>query len=63
MNSHLRYFRDLITVILCYKNLVKPLKILKFSWVSSPSRLVSYDIVLPLVMTSDKGKNKGKKIW
>ncbi len=38
------------------------LKTLKFSWVSSPSHLVSCYIVLPLVMTSDKGKNKGKKI-
>lgn len=56
-------FRDLITVISCYKNLVKPLKTLKFSRVSSPSHLVSCYIVLPLVMTSDKGKNKGKKIW
>ena len=56
-------FRDLITVISCYKNLVKPLKILKFLWLSSPSHLVSCYIVLPLVMTSDKGKNKGKKIW
>ncbi|HCJ14838.1 MAG TPA: hypothetical protein DHV77_06645 [Erysipelotrichaceae bacterium] len=47
----------------CYKNLVKPLKILKFLWVSSPLHLVSCYIILPLVMTSDKGKNKGKKIW
>jgi len=39
----------------------KPLKILKFSWVSSPSHLVSSYIVLPLVMTSDKGKNKGTR--
>lgn len=57
------FLRELITVISCYRILVKPLKTLKFSWVSSPSHLVSCYIVLPLVMTSDKGKNKGKKIW
>ncbi len=54
-------FRDLITVISCYKNFGKPLKILKFSWVSSSSHLVSCYIVLPLVMTSDRGKNKQGK--
>jgi len=53
---------DLITVIFCYRNLVKPLKTLKFSWVSSLLHLVSCYIILPLVMTCDKGKNKGKKI-
>lgn len=56
-------FRDLITVIFCYKNLAKPLKTLKFSWVSSPSHLVSCYIVLPLFTNPHKGKNKGKKIW
>ena len=61
--DYLSEVKDLITVISCYKNLVKPLKILNFSWVSSLSHLVSYYIVLPLVMTADKGKNKGKKIW
>lgn len=53
----------LITVISCYKNLGKPLKTLKFSWVSSPSHLVSCYIVLPLFTNPHKGKNKGKKVW
>ena len=38
-------------------------KTLKFSWVSSPSHLVSCYIVLPLFTNPHKGKNKGKKIW
>ena len=49
-----------ITVIFGYRNLGKPLKILKFSWVSSPSHLVLCYIVLPLFMNPHKGKNKGK---
>lgn len=49
-----------ITVIFGYRNLGKPLKILKFSWVSSPSHLVLCYIVLPLFMNPHKGKNKGR---
>ena len=59
LNSHLR---DLINVIFYYGNPVKPLKMLKFLRVSFSLHLVSYYIVLLLVMTSNKGKNKGKKI-
>ncbi len=44
--------RDLITVIFCYGNLGKPLKILKFSRVSFPLHLLS------LVMNPHKEKNK-----
>lgn len=47
-------------VIFGYRNLGKPLKILKFSWVSSPSHLVLCYIVLPLFMNPHKGKNKGR---
>ena len=52
--------QHVITVIFGYRNLGKPLKILKFSWVSSPSHLVLCYIVLPLFMNPHKGKNKGR---
>ena len=58
-----RFLWDLITVISCYRNLVKPLKILNFSLVSFPLHLVLCYIVLTLFMNLHKGKNKGKKIW
>ncbi len=54
--------RDLITVIFCYGNLGKPLKILKFSRVSFPLHLVSCYIVLSLVMNPHKEKNKDTRL-
>ena len=47
-----------ITVIFGYRNLGKPLKILKISWVSSPSHLVLCYIVLPLFMNPHREKTR-----
>ena len=54
--------RDLITVIFCYGNLGKPLKILKFSRVSFPLHLVSCYIVLSLVMNPHKEKTRTQDV-
>lgn len=58
--SHI--LRDLIIVILCYQIPYKPLKTLSLSQVSFPLLFPLYYIVPWVFTSSDKGKNKGKKI-